>query len=103
MNVPLVTVAVAKPVPTQWDHFCVAAALAMCLPVVEELAKTSMSVLLTVITASSAASTQQGDSDVNVTQDSDSTLINGRVLVTNFLFIHQSLLSYEVLCICRHQ
>ena len=58
MSVPLVTVAVAKPVPTQWGHFNVAAAVAMCLPVMEEFAKTSMSALLTVITASSAASIQ---------------------------------------------
>ena len=82
MSVPLVMVVVAKPVPTQLGRFSVAAAVAMCSPVIEELVRTSMNAQLTLITASNAASIQQGDSDVNATQDSDSTLISGPVLVS---------------------
>ena len=81
-------VVVARSVPTQWGRFDVVVAVAMCLPVIVGLAKTSMSALLILITVSSAASIQQGDSDVNATQDSDSTLISRHVLVNSF--IHSS-------------
>ena len=82
MSVPLVMVVVARSVPIQWSHFSVAAEVAMSSPVMEKLVRTSMSALLTLITASSFVSILLGDSDVNVTQDFDSTLINGRALVS---------------------
>ena len=71
MSVPLITVVVTRSVPTQWGHFSVAAAMATHSPMMKKLVRTSMSALLALITASSAASIQQGDLDVNVMQDSD--------------------------------
>ena len=73
---------VAKSVPTQLDHFSVAATVATDWPVMEGPVRTLMNALLTLTTASSAASILLGDSGVNATLDSNSTLINGHVLVS---------------------
>ena len=88
-------------------HLRVAAAVAMCSPVMEELVRTSMSVQLTLTTASSAASIRLGHSDVHATQDSNSTLINEHVLVIRFYSVFKFIRdrpSYLaiMLCICRY-
>ena len=75
-------VVVGRSVPTQWGHFSVAAKVATHSPMMEKLVRTSMSALLTLITASSFVSILLGDLDVNVMQDSISTLISRLVLVT---------------------
>ena len=66
-----------------------------------------MSVQLTPITASSAASIQLGHSDVNATQDSNSTLINEHVPVIRFYLVFKFIRDRRsylaiMLCICRY-
>jgi hypothetical protein len=56
--------------------------------VTEGLAKTSMNALLTLITASSAASILAVDSGVTATLDSGSTRISGHVLVSLLLKVY---------------
>ena len=75
---------VTRYAPILQAHLHVAAAVATDWPVMEELARTSMNALLTLITASRAVSILLGDSGVNATLDYNSTLISGHVLVSTF-------------------
>ena len=76
---------VIRSVLTLQAHLHVAATVVTDWPVMEGPVRTLMNALLTLTTASSAASILLGDSGVNATLVSDSTLINGHVLVSSFI------------------
>ena len=81
MSALLTIVDVIKAVPTLLDHFSAAVSVATCSPVMEGLVWISMSVQQEHTTASKTVSTLLEDSDVNVTQAFNSTLIKELVLV----------------------
>ena len=85
MNAVSTMEVVTRSVLTLQAHLHALATEATDWPVMEGPVRTLMNALLTLTTASSAASILLGDSGVNATLDSDLTLINGHVLVSSFI------------------
>ena len=85
MNAVSTMEVVTRSVLTLQAHLHVAATVATDWPLMEGPVRTLMNALLTLTTASRAASILLVDSGVNATLDSDSTLINGHVLVSSFI------------------
>ena len=82
MSALLTLMVVIKAVPTLLDHFSAIAIVDTDSPAIEDLVWISMSVQLAHTTASNAVSILLEDSDVNATQDFNSILIRGPVLVS---------------------
>ena len=86
MSALLAMMDVIKAVPTLLDHLCVTAMVGSHSPVMEGLVWKITSVHLEHTTASNIVSTLLEDSDVNVTQDFNSTLIKELALVHNCIY-----------------
>ena len=82
MSALLTLMAVIKAVPTLSDDVSAGVIVDTCSPAIEGLVWISMSVQLAHTTASNAVSILLEDSDVNATQDFNSILIRGPVLVS---------------------